>query len=203
VKQHTNIYKLFFSALLFVIAVSFNVNVLAQEKEKAPLNKKIKNIKGDVTKIVVTADGKETVFQGEEAQKLFKKLKPEAKKRVKVIMLDDDDDISCIDDDKVFFFKGDDNKDVKIFMKKLDEDFDWTDKGDKKVKKEINVEVKDGKKKVTITTTEDGEKKVDVLEGEAAEKFLKEHEAKGEHKMMFKNKEGKEIKIFKKKIEKE
>ncbi len=203
-KNLTVTYKIMFSAILFVIAASINLNAVAQEKQKTSINEKVKGIKGEVTKIVITADGKDVVFQGDEAQKLFKKLMPESKKRVRVMILDEDDDFSCIDEDeRVMIFRGDDYKDLKVFMKKSDDDFERIGEGDKKIKKEINVELKDGEKKVTITTTEDGEKKVEVLEGEAAEKFLKEHKAKGEHKIMFKDKDGKEIKIIKKKIEKE
>jgi hypothetical protein len=203
VKQYSNIYKIFFSALLFVIAASINLNAIEQEKEKSTVNEKIKSIKGDVTRIAVTADGKETVFDGEEAQLLFKKLMLESKMRVRVMTLDDDDNFFYMDEDeRVMIFKGDDHKDIKVFMKKSNNVLEWISKGDKKVKKEINVEIKDGRKKVTITTTEDGEKKVEVLEGEPAEKFLKEHEKKYKCDIKF-EKDGKEIKIFKKRIEKE
>lgn len=200
----SNSYKIFFSAILFLIALSMNLQAIAQEKAKSSPNDKIKSINGDISKIVITADGKETIFEGEEAAKLFKRLQPVSKKRVKIMVMDDDD-FTCLDNDDVMIFheEGEDGKDIKIHMKKFDDDFEWIEKGDKKVRKEIKAEVTDGKKKVTITTQEDGEKKVEVLEGEAAEKFLQEHEVKSEHRMKLHDKDGKEMKIFKKKIEKE
>ena len=45
---------------------------------------------------------------------------------------------------------------------------------------QVNVEVEDGEKKVTVTTTEDGEEKVETFEGKEADEYLdrmkKEHD---------------------------
>jgi len=50
----------------------------------------------------------------------------------------------------------------------------WVSETDgKKIKKEINVEVNDGVKTVTVTTTEDGEEKVEVYTGDEADEYLK------------------------------
>ena len=45
------------------------------------------------------------------------------------------------------------------------------------------MEVVDGTKKVTVTTTNDGEEKVEVYEGEEADKFL-ESEERGDKKII-------------------
>jgi len=81
-------------------------------------------------------------------------------------------------------FITDDGK-ITVIMEMDSDDLHWVSETDgKDIKKEINVEVNDGVKKVTVTTTEDGNENVEVYEGEEAEKFLESH-SKGGKKLMF------------------
>ena len=58
-------------ALTGFITLLFIANLNAQEK----LNDKIKKIDGTVDKVTITSDGKEYIFEGAEAEQLFKKMK--------------------------------------------------------------------------------------------------------------------------------
>ena len=51
----------------------------------------------------------------------------------------------------------------------------------KGIEKDVKIEIKDGVKKITETTTENGEKSVKVYEGEEAEKYLKENNENEKH----------------------
>ncbi|MEN8192146.1 MAG: hypothetical protein ABFS12_04985 [Bacteroidota bacterium] len=137
---------------------------------------KTKEIKVDVDvedkggeKVVIikkNIDGKETVkkYKGEAAEYYIQEMK--SKNGMKFISKDGD---------------------VNIIVKE-DNDLVWISEDDEEcIKKKVNVEVVDGVKKVTVTTTEDGKEKVEVYEGEEAEKFLE----KMEHKKK---------KVYKKKI---
>jgi len=74
---------------------------------------------------------------------------------------------------------------VHIMMDIDGDDLHWVSETDgKDITKKINVEVNDGVKKVTVTTTEDGNENVEVYEGEEAEKFLEKKSKKGK-KLMF------------------
>lgn len=44
------------------------------------------------------------------------------------------------------------------------------------IKKEVKIEIINGEKTVTITTTKDGEESTEILTGEKAEKYISEHE---------------------------
>jgi len=60
---------LFIISLLFLGV--FATVIFAQEESS---KEKLKNIKGDVNKITITTDKGDVVFEGEDAQKLFKKM---------------------------------------------------------------------------------------------------------------------------------
>ena len=119
-------------------------------------------------KIVIikkTVDGKETVeeYRGEGAEK-FLKSHSAGKHANKFIS---------------------DEGEVTVIMKIDGDDLNWVSEADgEDIKKKIKVEVNDGVKKVTVTTTEDENENVEVFEGEEAEKFLKKN-SKGEKKLMF------------------
>ena len=88
---------LFLFAFSSIVLVSSN---FAQEK----LEDKINKIDGSVDKITITSEGKEYVFEGDEAAELFKKIKNKSsksfiwnssdddKRKKKVILLDLDDE---------------------------------------------------------------------------------------------------------------
>lgn len=121
----------------------------------------------DGEKVVVikkNVDGKEIVeeYKGEEAEKFI--MKHSGGKHANKFISDDGE--------------------VHIIMDMDGDDFQWVGKTDKDITKKINVDVNDGVKKVTVTTTEDGNENVEVYEGEEAEMFLEKH-SKGTKKLMF------------------
>jgi hypothetical protein len=149
---------------------------LGQDKIEDKLNE----IKGTADKIVITSDGKEYVFEGNDADVLFEKMKGKSrhsflwkssdddKTKKKVIVLNSDGekevivrqdsfgDITGDDDDDDIVIKRDDDSES------MEGDFD----------KNINVEIEDGNKKVTVTTKENGEEKTEVYEGKEADEYL-------------------------------
>lgn len=189
---------------LLVLVFILTKSVVAQDS----VSDKLKDVKGDVSKITITTENGDVVFDGDDAKKLFgdmkmssgkgKKFKffssgsdDDSMKKKKVIILDSDDNTTWSSDD-------DDEFDVMVFDSDDDEDFDWDD--DSGIKKEIRVNIEDGKKKVTVTTNENGEEKTEVFEGEEAEEYLKKHES-GEMKIRI-EKPGKDKKVKKIIIEK-
>lgn len=153
--------------------IFFLTNTNAQENLKEKLNK----IEGSVDKITITADGKEYMFEGDEAEKLFKNLKrnsnhsfvwntsEEKSGKKKVIILDAD-----ADSDEIEIEGGDDN----IVIIKTDSDFDEVSDG---IQKKVKVEVEDGNKTVTVTTKENGEEKTEVYSGKEADEYIEKMKA--------------------------
>jgi hypothetical protein len=140
------------------------------QSEKSMVKEKIKNIKGDIEKITITADGEEHVFSGEEAEELFKKLKLSKHKNISVKVLEGLDG----NDKNIWVMKGDDDINLTTIIE--DEyEFEFEEEGEdgESIKKEIKIEIEDGKKKVEVTTTKDGKESTEVFEGEEAEEFLK------------------------------
>ena len=112
---------------------------------------------GKVIIIKKNIDGKELIeeYKGEEADKFLKS--------------------HSIGNGNMEFLSED--GELKIIMGMDSDEVDWVSKGDSaEVMKKIEVNIEDGVKKVTVTTTENGDEKVEVYEGEKADKFLeKEH----------------------------
>ncbi|MBU0474237.1 MAG: hypothetical protein KKF62_08735, partial [Bacteroidetes bacterium] len=132
---------------------------------------------GKVIIIKKNIDGKELIeeYKGEEADKL---LKNHSMGNGNMEFLSDDGEL-------------------QIIMEMDSDELDWVSKGDSaEVMKKIEVNIEDGVKKVTVTTTENGEEKVEVYEGEKADNFLeKEHG----YKMIFNSMDDNK-KVIKKKI---
>lgn len=146
----------FFTMTLVLLLGLFSMNLLAQEKGED--KSKLDQLKGKVEKITVKVDGKDVVFEGDDAQKMADRLKSE--KRTKIFS---SGDLKEMED-------GDGN--VMVFKYKgRSGDFVFKKDGGKK---KINVEIKDGKKVVSITTMKDGKEETKTYEGDEAEKFLKE-----------------------------
>ena len=154
-------------ALIGFITLLFIANLNAQEK----LNEKIKKIDGTIDKITVTSDGKEYIFEGTEAELLFKKMKSNnsqsfvwnssddsTKKKVIILDADQDEDIIEVE-------SGAEN----VVIVKIDGDFDDIEDG---IQKKVKVEVEDGNKTVTVTTKENGEEKTEVYEGKEADEYI-------------------------------
>jgi len=154
-------------ALTGFIILLFIANLNAQEK----LNEKIKKIDGTVDKVTITSDGKEYIFEGTEAEQLFKKMKSNNSQsfvwnssddstKKKVIILDADRD-----EDMIEVESGAEN----VVIVKIDGDFDDIEDG---IQKKVKVEVEDGNKTVTVTTKENGEEKTEVYEGKEADEYI-------------------------------
>jgi hypothetical protein len=134
------------------------------------VKEKIKNIKGEIEKITITADGEEHVFSGEEAEELFKKLKSSKHKNISVKVLEGMDG----NDKNIWVMKGDDDINLTTIIEdEIEFEFEEDGEEGEKIKKEIKVEIEDGEKRVEVTTNKDGEEITEVFEGEEAEEFLK------------------------------
>lgn len=142
--------------MVLVMMGFFSLTLFAQEKAES--KSKLDQLKGKVEKITVKVDGKDIVFEGKEAQKLADQMRSE--KRIKIISEGN--------------LKGVKEGDGKVFVFRSKNEGDDSDIKGGKVTKKINVEDKDGKKVVTITTTTDGKEETKTYEGEEAEKFLKD-----------------------------
>lgn len=151
----------------------FLTNTNAQENIKEKLSK----IEGSVDKITITADGKEYLFEGDEAETLFKNLKQSSNHsfvwntsegesgKKKVIILDADGKSNEIE------IESDDDN---IVIVKTDGDFDDVSDG---IQKKVKVEVEDGNKTVTVTTKENGEEKTEVYSGKEADEYIEKMKA--------------------------
>lgn len=156
-----------FTPLLFI------ANLNAQEN----LDEKIDKIDGSVQKITITADGKEYLFEGDEAEQLFKNIK---RKSSKSFVWNSSDDESS--KKKIVIIDGDgeskeieiESDDENVVIVKTDGDFDDVTDG---IQKKVKVEVEDGNKKVTVTTKENGEEKTEVYEGKEADEYIEKMKA--------------------------
>ena len=162
--------------------------------------KKIKVESEDgVKKVTVTTekDGEESTetYEGEEAEEFLDNMHDKHGMIFKdddVIEIDSEDVMKSGGDEDVFIIRklknkdgditikvitGDDDDDI-VIHKDADHDIHWITKDDEEgMEKEVNVEVKDGVKTVTVKTTEDGEEKVKVYTGDEADKYLEKLKA--------------------------
>lgn len=144
-------------------------NIFAQSKET---KEKLKKIKAEVQKIIVVTDDGETVIEGEDAEKLFDKMTGN-EMNLTVVSSDSKDKKNLI---FVTEDGGLHNMSDKHKMK-----FTFEDSNEKGIEKNINVEIKDGEKIVTIKTKdEDGKETVKELKGEEAEKWLEENKTEND-----------------------
>ena len=161
-----SIYKFLVLTLFTVLLI--NPPSLAQEKLKDKINK----IEGPVEKIVITSNGKDYTFQGDEAKKLFDKIKKGSSHNFVWTTSD-----STEGKENVYIIKTDgDDKEIEIesegenkIIIKTDKDFDSDIKG---IKKKVKIEVENGNTKVTVITKENGEEKTEVYEGKEADEYI-------------------------------
>jgi len=139
--------------LLFLIL--FSSSFFAQN-----LNQKIKNIKGKVETITIKTDDGEYNFSGDEAKKLFKKIKG-IKKLIHIDEFDSD-----VDSDLIWFEKDDDGE-IEIMMTK--ECSIETEDG---VTVKLEVEKNGDEVFVSEYITENGESKINKYEGDEAKEVL-------------------------------
>jgi len=157
----------FIIILLFYFLVLIPYN-FAQEKLKDKINK----IDGSVDKIVITADGQDFSYEGNEAQELFNKIKKNTSHNFTWTTSDSDSGkekviiVNSDGDDKVIEIESAGGNNI---INKTDKDIDDDING---IKKKLKIEVENGNKKVTVTTTENGEKKTEVYEGKEADEYI-------------------------------
>ena len=194
-------------ASLAFLPIFFLFGILSYAQEE--LKDKINKIDSDVDKVTITAGGEEYTFEGDEAKKLYKKMKSSFSKSHSFMWHSNDDDFEH-HDGKLIFIDEEGNKqlieisedcdeDIEIFISK---DIDMDDHHG--MEKKINVEIEDGNKKVTITTKENGEEKIEVYEGEEADEYLDKMKSEHGNEMMIEiGEDGKHKKMKKIIIKKE
>ena len=157
--------KLFMALILLVNALS---TLFVDAQTLKDVDKKLKNIEGNVNKIVVVTDKGEVEFKGKEAEVLLGRMK--ASKKKFNFNWNHAGDSAFAGEKRILITTDEDEEgDVMVFMKDADDD-----EGHKEMEKKVEVEVNDGIKKVTVTTIEDGKEMVKTYEGEEAEKFLED-----------------------------
>ena len=182
-------YTLFMLSLFCLL--SFGQLTIAQND----LQDQINQIDDSVDRIIISSNGEEYIFEGDDAEKLFKKMKSSksqsfvwnssddsSKKKIIVLNTDGKEEVIEVESG------GDD-----IFMIKTDKDFDSISNG---IQKKVIVEVADGNKKVTVTTKENGEKTIEVYEGHEAEEYIEKMKAENKdfNISIDENKDGKKVK---------
>jgi hypothetical protein len=163
-------------ALTGIITLLFITNLNAQEK----LDEKIKKIDGTVDKVTITSDGKKYIFEGDEAEQLFKNMKrksgqsfvwnasEDGSSKKKIVIVDTDGE-----SDEIEIESDDDD----VVIVKTDGDFDDVADG---IQKQVKVEVEDGNKTVTVTTKENGEEKTEVYSGKEADEYIEKMKTENE-----------------------
>jgi peptide subunit release factor 1 (eRF1) len=190
----------FFILSLFYVLTIGNLAIAQND-----LQDKIDQIDGSVDKIIISSDGEEYIFEGADAQKLFKKMKSSKSKsfvwntsddgsmKKKIVIMDTDGEKEIIEID------GDDED---VLIVKSDDDFEWNSSDG--MQKKVKVEIENGEKKVTITTKENGEEKTEVYEGDEADEYLEEMKSENDDLDIIIEKEnGKKVKKIIIKTEKE
>ena len=173
--------------LTIQILILFLVSTLLFAQSKKVIKEKLNNIRGDVSKVVISTENGDVTFDGDEAEKLFKKMKSKTiHKNIEWISKNGHDFGFDSESDNVMIFKSD--KGGKHFIKEIkgadnvmiiktdsDKDNELID-GNKQIQIEVQVEEKNGEKTETVTTNENGEEKVETFSGKEAEEYLDEIE---------------------------
>ena len=148
------------------------------------LKDKLSKIEGHVDKITINAGGEEFTFEGEEAEKLFNKMQSSTKSSNTFIVKMDEEGGEGTK--KIIIKSGGGNEEVYEFKTHEGDHAVWFSDDDnlQSLDKKIKVEIEDGKKKVTVTTTENGEEKTEIYEGEEAEEYLDNMKSEYGHEML-------------------
>ena len=160
---------------LIMLFLVLGVTLYAQDKEAKD---KLAGLKGKVEKVTIKVDGKDVVFEGKDAERIAKIAKATGESRAFVYSTDDDNAPGMKKRIKVFTSGGGSKCNVVA-----SDDFDCKVEGDQK---KIKVEIKDGKKSITVTTNKDGKEETKTYEDEEAEKFLKDQGEEGKVKVVMK-----------------
>ena len=160
---------------LIMLFLVLGVTLYAQDKEA---KEKLADLKGKVEKVTIKVDGKDVVFEGKDAERIAKIVKATGESKAFVFSTDEDEAPGMKKRVKIYTSGGDSKFDVVT-----SDDFDWKADGDQK---KVKVEIKDGKKNITVTTNKDGKEETKTYEGEEAEKFLKDQGEDGKVKVFMK-----------------
>lgn len=150
--------------LVFLFIILPAVSLFPQD-----IDKKIKNIKGDVQKITITTSDGTIEIEGEEATYLFKKLKRKSFDKNIELHIEGVEDDSASDGKKSVIIKKDGEK-VRIRMKPGS----FKDGILDSLKKTVKVSHDDSGLNIVIVTYENGEKMVKTLSGKEAEEYLED-----------------------------
>lgn len=161
--------------ILFVLVVTGLTFTLLHAQSKKSIEEKLKQLKGEIEKIVISTDEGEVTFEGEEAKEIQERLTNFYDKK-----------------DWKFEIKGEGDKERVFVIKKSDSsisNFNWiTAKGDsissmvtldeiEGPSQKIQIEMEEGSKKITVTKIdENGEETTETYEGEEAEEYLEKLE---------------------------
>lgn len=178
--------KQLFTITVLILSLS-SIQISAQSS----IDEKLQKIGSKVNKIVIQTDNETLSFDGEEAEQLFNRINsPESKI---AFWIDGGDDTLALTNKKKIIIKEDDdskefeladNSEPEILILKQKS---GNEDGDALVRKNVQVEINNGNKKITITTNEDGKEKTEVLEGDEAEEYLENHKS-GDDEMIFPDK---------------
>lgn len=162
------------NTIIFFILIA-TCSVFGQTEK--PLKEKLEKVTGKVEKITVKTDKGSFIFEGAEAEKLLKRMQ-QVSHKVKVKLFSDDaENLSVGKGTKIIVFNDEDadidSDNINVWVEKLEDDDEH--------KKDVDVEVKNGKKFLTVTTNENGKKKIKVYTGKDADKYLKENKDKDVH----------------------
>lgn len=172
--------------LTIQIFILFLASTLFFAQGNKEMKEKLNNVKGEVNKIVVSTENGDVTFEGDEAKKLFKKMKSKTlHKNIEWISKDGHDFDS--ESDNVMIFKSDkggkhiikefkDSDNVMIIKTDIDKDIELID-GNQIIQIEVEEEEENGEKTVTVTTNEDGEEKVETFKGKEADEYLEKTES--------------------------
>jgi len=161
--------RIFFTFVMAITVAAFSFSI---GQSGSSVKEKLKKLKGEIEKIVITTDEGEVTLEGKDAQEAYKIIKDSYGKKSWTFTVSDDDD-----GENVFVIKKDSNKDIhwissdsisigsKIMLDDIDE-----------ISKKIEIKIEDDEKTVTVTTKEDGEEKTETYTGEEAEEYLKKLE---------------------------
>jgi hypothetical protein len=102
--------------------------------------------------------------------------------------------------DKKIIFISEDDEESTVRMIVDSDNLQWiSENGNDNINENVNIEINDGVKKVTVTTIKDGKETVKIYEGDKAEKFLEEQDNMKKMKIFISD-EGDSVKVMKKVI---
>lgn len=152
--------------VLIIISLILGLTLINIEAQTKETKEKLKEIE-DASKIIITTESGNVVFEGKDAKALLKKMKSGSNlSKFKFFSSKD------FGDENIMFFKGDSGEfEFDILVEDEDNDFEWF--GDEDGER-IEVRKEDGELKVIHKKNVEGKEETKTYEGEEAEKYLEE-----------------------------